>query len=60
MKDAFSNEAQTIRISVWFTFKHVLDEDATLSDVLVDDELLVIGSYEENHFQSIVVLRLWQ
>ena len=56
MKDAlFSNEAQIIRISVWFTFKHVLDEDATLSDVLVDDELLVIGSYEENHFQSIVV-----
>ena len=56
MKDAlFSNEAQIIRISVWFTFKHVLDEDATLSDVLVDDELLVIGSYEEKHFQSIIV-----
>ena len=55
MKDAFSNEAQILRISVWFTFKHVLDEDATLSDVLVDDELLVIGSYEENHFQSIIV-----
>ena len=57
MKDAlFSNAAQIIRISVWFTFEHVLDEDAALSDVLVDDKLLVIGSYEKNHLRSISVL----
>ena len=31
------------------TLKHVLDEDAALGDLLVDDELLVIGSDEENH-----------
>ena len=31
------------------TLEHVLDEDAALSDLLVDDELLVIGSDEENH-----------
>ena len=37
------------------TLQHVLDEDAALSDLLVDDELLVIGSYEKNHFQSIIV-----
>ena len=31
------------------TFEHILDEDAALSDFLVDDELLIIGGDEENH-----------
>ena len=31
------------------TFEHVLDENAALGDLFVDDELLVIGSDEENH-----------
>lgn len=31
------------------TFKHVLDEDAALGNLLLDDELLVIRSDEENH-----------
>ena len=31
------------------TLEHVLDEDAALSDLLVDDELLVVGGDEENH-----------
>ena len=30
-------------------FKHVFDEDAALSDLLVDDELLIIGGDEEDH-----------
>ena len=31
------------------TLKHVLDEDRTLCDLLVDDKLLVIGGDEEDH-----------
>lgn len=39
--------AQVVNIDP--TFQHVLDQDTTLRDLLVDDELLVIGSDEENH-----------
>ena len=31
------------------TLEHVLNEDAALSDLLVDDKLLVIGGDEKNH-----------
>ena len=31
------------------TLEHVLDEDAALSDLLVDDELFIIGGDEKNH-----------
>ena len=31
------------------TLKHVLDEDAALSDLLVDDELFIIGGDEKDH-----------
>lgn len=31
------------------TLEHVLDEDAALSDLLLNDELFVIGSDEKNH-----------
>ena len=31
------------------TFKHVLDEHAALGDLLVDDELLIVGGDEKNH-----------
>ena len=31
------------------TLKHVLDQDGALSDLLVDDELLVVGGDEEDH-----------
>lgn len=31
------------------TFQHVLNEDAALSDLLVDDELLIIRRDQENH-----------
>ena len=31
------------------TFEHVLDEDAALSNLLVYNKLLIIGSDEENH-----------
>ena len=31
------------------TLQHVLDEDAALSDLLLNDELFVIGSDEKNH-----------
>jgi len=31
------------------TFKHVLDQDRALYDVLVGIELFVIGGDEENH-----------
>ena len=34
------------------TLEHVLDEDAALSDLLVDDELLVIGSDKKNHDET--------
>ena len=34
------------------TLEHVLDEDAALSDLLVDDELLVIGSDKKNHGET--------
>jgi len=33
-------------------FEHVFDEDAALSNFLVDDELLVIGGDEEDHCYS--------
>ena len=32
-------------------FEHVLDEDAALSNFLVDDELFIIGGDEEDHFR---------
>lgn len=35
-----------------FTLEHVFDEDAALSDVLVDGELLIVRSYEENHSEA--------
>ena len=31
------------------TLKHVLDQYRALGDLLVNDELLIIGSDEENH-----------
>lgn len=31
------------------TFKHVLDEDAALGDLLVDDKLLIVRGNEKNH-----------
>ena len=31
------------------TLEHVLDEDAALGDLLVDDELLIVRRNEENH-----------
>ena len=37
-----------VRSSV-LAFQHVLDEGAALSNVLVDNELLVIGGDEEDH-----------
>ena len=36
------------------TLQHVLDEDAALSDLLVDDKLLVVGCHEENHNATLV------
>ena len=33
-------------------FQHVLDEDAAFGDLLVDDELFIIRSDEENHYSS--------
>ena len=43
------------------TFKHVLDENAALSDLLVNDELLIIGSHEKDHGYRKVLkgIRLW-
>ena len=32
-------------------FEHVLDEDAALSNFLVDDKLFVIRGDEEDHFR---------
>ena len=37
------------RRAVIRTLKHVLDEYRALSDLLVDDKLLIIGSDEKNH-----------
>ena len=31
------------------TLEHVLDENTALSDLLIDDELLIVGCDEENH-----------
>ena len=31
------------------TLEHVLDEDAALGDLLVDDELFIVRCDEENH-----------
>ena len=31
------------------TLEHVLDEDAALSDLLVNNELFVVGCHEKNH-----------
>lgn len=31
------------------TLEHVLNEDTTLGDLLLNDELLIIGGDEENH-----------
>ena len=39
------------------TLEHVLDEDAALSNLLVNDELLVIGSNKEDHVDSGVARR---
>ena len=36
-------------VSAVLAFEHVLDEDAALSDFLVNDELLIIGGDEEDH-----------
>lgn len=46
---------------VGVTFKHILDEDAALSDLLVNDELLIIGSYEKDHGyrEMLKGIRLW-
>ena len=35
--------------AVRLTLEHVLDEDAALGDLLIDDELLVIRGNEEDH-----------
>lgn len=37
---------------VALTLEHVFDEDAALGDVLVDGELLVVRSYEEDHCEE--------
>lgn len=34
------------------TLEHVLDEDTAFGNLLVHDELLIIGSDEENHLQA--------
>ena len=36
-------------MSAGLTLEHVLDEDAALSDLLVNNELLIVGCDEENH-----------
>jgi len=41
----------TARSSI-FTFEHVLDEDAALSNFLVDDELFIIRCDKEDHCRS--------
>ena len=33
-------------------FEHLLDEGAALGDILIDDELRVIGGDEEDHYWS--------
>ena len=36
------------------TFEHVLDEDAALSNLLVDDELFIVRCHEENHGATVI------
>ena len=40
------------------TLEHVLDENAALGDLLVNDKLLVVGCYEEHHDYSLNVIEV--
>ena len=42
---------EAVRSSV-LTFEHLLDESTALSNVLVDDKLLVIRGDEDDHYSS--------
>ena len=47
-----SERENTVAHAIVLTFEHVLDEDAALSNLLVDDELFVVRCHEENHGAS--------